>query len=99
MTHQPTYTINNELNLRFSFLFFHVNGLSLLKSLVNNLFLVKTLQIQFYNLQGNKDNPTINQSQNERDGEDKDAFSVQFVDNGVISFDTVLFPKDFKIPI
>ncbi len=99
MIYHTTYTINNELNPRFSFVSFNVDGLSLLKSVFINLFSIKTLQIQFYNLQGNKDNPTTNQSQNEQYGEGKDAFFVQFVDNGVISFDTVVFPRDFKIPI
>ena len=99
MIHYTTYRINNELNPRFSFISFNIDSLSLLKSVFTNLFSIETLQIQFYNLLGSKDNPTTNQSQNEHGGEGKDAFFVQFGDNFITSFDVVLFPRNFKIPI
>ena len=92
----------NKLNPRFTFLDFTFIGIvcfSVLESLFYNSFVVKTLQIQFYNLQANKGNPTIKQSQNEHYKKGKNAASVQFVDNFAIGFDTILFLRNFKIPI
>jgi hypothetical protein len=100
-TYRIDSTTNNKLNPRFSFIgftSFDIGASSLSKSVFGNLFSIKKLQIQFYNLQG-KNIQSQQQSQDEQENEGKNPFSVQFVENFVRGFDTVLFTKDFKIYI
>lgn len=100
-TYKIDSTKNNELNPRFSFIDFTsmlVVSFSPLKSLFNILFSIETLQIQFYNFQG-QDIQNLNKLQTDQGNEGIIPFSVQLVDDFVNSFDTVLFPRDFKIYI
>ncbi|AFM03420.1 hypothetical protein Fleli_0970 [Bernardetia litoralis DSM 6794] len=100
MIDYTTYRINNELNHKFSFISFNIGGLSLLKSVFNNLFSVKTLQIQFYNFQGkNVQKQNQSQTEQEQDNKGKKPFSIQLIDSFVKNFDAVLFSRDFKIYI
>jgi hypothetical protein len=99
---------NDKLNLRFGLIgFISLNSsvlsfdLCVLKSVFNNLFSIKTLQIQFYNLQRKKQdeqNQDTDPSQLENK-EDKPVFFAQLVEDFVNGFDAVLFSKNFKIPI
>ncbi|WP_375559911.1 hypothetical protein ACE193_19610 [Bernardetia sp. OM2101] len=92
MTNHTTYKTNNYLNGRFSFSFtgfisLGVVAFLLLQSLFTTLFSIKTLQIQFYNLQG-KGIQNQNQLHTQQD-------AVLFVEDST-RFDNVLFPRDFK---
>lgn len=112
MTNYTTYRTNNKISIELNdtfdstdFTSITVVDFSLLKSLLTTLFLIEMLQIRFYNFLGRETTETTNEtqdhnlSQNEQDNEGKPIFFVQFVDDFVNSFDTFLFPRDFKIYI
>lgn len=92
-TYKTEYNTDSNLNDKFSltgFISLSVVAFLLLKSLFTTLFSIKTLQIQFHNLQG-KDTKNQNQLHTQQD-------AVLFVEDST-RFDSDLFPRDSKIYI
>lgn len=97
MTNHTTYKTEYQRSTKLNDIFSHTGFVAvnivaflLVKSLFTTLFSIKTLQIQFHNLQ-EKGIQNQNQLPTQQD-------AVLFVED-FISFDTVLFQRDFKIYI